>query len=163
MAHAVLIVCLISWPCKVSTLMHLSVGGSISPGASASLRLRAPTVSAILAEARPVTETMSPAPATSKSMRPVPDRFQIFVSLPSSPVPPTIKAIRSNSLKHLWVLKMSYNTSSHSAAHCQTSHSLAGLQEGPQMQREQEQTVLITDCLSEQCTTCISSSPESKD
>lgn len=67
---------------------HLRVGGSISPGASASVRERAPTVSAILVEDRPVMETISPAPAVSKSMRPVPDLFQILVSLPSSPDPP---------------------------------------------------------------------------
>jgi len=67
---------------------NLRVGGSIAPGASAVSKLMAPTVSAIRAEANPVTETMSPAPATSRSIRPVPERFQILVSFPSSPTPP---------------------------------------------------------------------------
>ena len=92
---------------ECQTPAHLRVGGSISPGARAWLRLRAPTVSAILAEARPVTETMSPAPATSRSMRPVPDLFQIFVSLPSSPVPPT--QCHRGSMLMLWTCLSPYS------------------------------------------------------
>ena len=58
------------------------------PGASGVLTAGAATVSAIRAELRPVTEIMSPAPATSRSMRPVPARFQILVNLACSPRPP---------------------------------------------------------------------------
>lgn len=39
---------------------------------------------AMLAAFRPVTDTMSPAPMAVRSIRPSPERFHNFVSLPSS-------------------------------------------------------------------------------
>ena len=43
-----------------------------------------PMVLAMLAEVRPVTDTMSPAPMAARSMRPSPERFHSFVRRPSS-------------------------------------------------------------------------------
>ena len=43
---------------------------------------------AMLAAFRPVTETMSPAPMAVRSIRPSPERFHNFVSLPSSSIFP---------------------------------------------------------------------------
>lgn len=84
--------------------IHLRVGGSIVPGASGSLSVGVHMVSATRAALRPVIETMSPAAATSKSMRPVPALFQIFVSLFSSIEPPADQSHHCKCFSSLHVL-----------------------------------------------------------
>ena len=51
---------------------------------------------AMLAAFRPVTDTMSPAPMAVRSIRPSPERFHSFVSLPCSTNPPADHAPTSD-------------------------------------------------------------------
>lgn len=65
-------------------MAHLMVGGSMFPGSKPCSAVCAATVSAIPAVASPAMDTMSPVPTLSSSIRVVPERFMIRVSLPSS-------------------------------------------------------------------------------
>lgn len=81
-----------TWATTIPTLildsLYLRVGGSIGPGDKAIAKSAAPMVSAIPADAAPVTDTTSPALALSSSILPTPLRLKIFVILLSAPGEP---------------------------------------------------------------------------